>query len=88
MKKILTVLVLLASSMFAQNYVGVENCGMGCHAGTLRTFPGFTSWQSTLHSQINLPPAVDNMKGDFTQTVSMGAAYGNATVTFRVAAGE
>lgn len=88
MKKILTVLVLLASSMFAQNYVGVENCGMGCHAAPLRTFPGYDAWKSTLHSQINLPPAVDNMKGDFTQTVSMGAAYGNATVTFRVAGGE
>ncbi len=88
MKKILTVLILLTSSIFAQNYAGVENCGMGCHAAPLRTFPGFNSWKATLHSQIHLPPATDNMKGDFTQTVSMGSAYGNATVTFRVAGGE
>ncbi|GAB1351033.1 hypothetical protein MASR1M107_32480 [Ignavibacteriales bacterium] len=88
MKRILTLLlVALTFAANAQNYVGVQSCQM-CHQGTLRTFPGFNSWKATLHSKIHLLPSTETMKGDYSQTVSMGAAYGNATVTFRTSGAD
>ncbi|NUN07926.1 MAG: T9SS type A sorting domain-containing protein [Ignavibacteriaceae bacterium] len=82
-KKLLLFFTLLTSLVLAQNYQGVQNCQM-CHSGALRTYPGFTNWQATLHSKIHLAPSAETMKGNYSSTVSMGASYGNATVTFRV----
>jgi len=80
---ILLMSAVITSISFGQDYVGVETC-QPCHTTALRTFPGFSSWQNTLHAKIHLPPDATTMKGNYAQTVSMGASYGNATVTFRV----
>lgn len=83
MKKMILIAILFISAMtFAQNYQGVQNCQM-CHSVPLRDFPGLPAWQSTLHAKIHEVPTTNNVKGDLTQTVSMGSAYGNATATFR-----
>lgn len=82
-KKLLLLSIFLTSLVLAQNYQGVQNCQM-CHSGALRNYPGFTNWQATLHAQIHQLPSAATMKGNYTATVSMGASYSNATVTFRV----
>ncbi len=82
-KKLLFIFAVVSSLAFSQNYQGVENCMM-CHSSALRTFPGFASWESTLHSKIHQVPTSTNMKGNYAETVNMGSSYGNATVTFRV----
>ncbi|MDP2365214.1 MAG: hypothetical protein Q8M94_15790, partial [Ignavibacteria bacterium] len=87
MKKFITLFFMLGALSFAQDYAGVENC-QNCHTGALRTFPGFTSWQGTLHAKIHLPVAASNMKGNYADTVFMGSSYGNAKATFRVDAGN
>lgn len=81
--KILLLVFVFAALAVPQNYKGVENCQM-CHSGPLRSFPGFSSWEATLHSKSHQVPSSTTMMGNYTQTVSMGASYGNATVTFRV----
>lgn len=86
-KRILLSLLFLVSIINAQNYQGVENCQQ-CHTGALRTYPGFSNWQATLHAKIHELPTVANMKGNYTQTVNMGASYANATVTFRISGSD
>ncbi len=83
MKKFFTIFLLSSMICLGQDYVGVETC-QTCHTGTLRTFPGFASWQGTLHAKIHLPVAVENLKGNYSDTVNMGSSYGNAKVSFRV----
>jgi hypothetical protein len=80
-------LILSAGMVFPQaTYLGSQAC-QPCHSGP----PGgnqYTPWAKSLHSQIHLPPDANTVKGNFTQTVSMGAAYGNAQVTLRVDGGK
>jgi hypothetical protein len=67
-------------------YLGTQGC-QGCHSGP----PGgnqYTPWAKSLHSQIHLLPDANTVKGNFTQTVSMGAAYGNAQVILRIDGGK
>lgn len=87
MKIIITIFLLLSTISFAQDYAGVENC-QTCHTSGLRTFPGFSSWQSTLHAKIHLPIVSENMKGNYADTVFMGSSYGNAKASFRIDAGN
>lgn len=83
LNKILLLAFVFATLAVPQNYKGVENCQM-CHSSPLRTFPGFASWEATLHNKIHQAPTAETMKGNYTLTVNMGASYGNATATFRV----
>jgi hypothetical protein len=48
----------------------------------------YTEWSESLHSKIHLLPDANTVTGDFTQTVSMGASYGNAQVILRTDAGK
>jgi len=61
-------------------YVGAQTC-QACHSGLYGN--QYTSWAQSLHSQIHLTPNASTVKGDFVQTVSMGASYGNAQVILR-----
>jgi hypothetical protein len=61
-------------------YLGTQVC-QSCHAGTFGN--QYTKWSESLHSKIHLLPNNITVKGDFSQTVSMGAAYGNAQVILR-----
>ncbi|MBI5402998.1 MAG: T9SS type A sorting domain-containing protein [Ignavibacteriae bacterium] len=82
MKFILTVLVLLGltTGIYAQNYVGTGACRT-CHSGN------FNEWKTTLHSQIHMNPVAGNFRPNWTGSVSMGASYGNATVSLSIDAG-
>lgn len=82
-KRILSLIILFSALINAQDYKGVENCQM-CHQSSLRTYPGFSSWQATLHAKIHELPSVQNMKGNYSDTVKMGSSYGNAYVVFRI----
>lgn len=65
------------------DYQGSESCA-DCHDGALGSFPGYAKFTQTLHTDIHEIPTTENMVGDFTKEVSMGASYGNAKVGFRI----
>lgn len=78
----LSLVIINAGAVRSQaTYTGSETC-QTCHAGAFGN--QFTLWQQSLHAKIHLPAVAANVKGDFTKTVSMGAAYGNAQVILRV----
>lgn len=98
MKKIATTILVvtfflaLAGSIVAQQatYVGSNACKT-CHNGLIGgPTKYFDLWASTLHSKIHAAPTAQTVTGDFKTTtpISMGASYGNATVTVRTDAGK
>ena len=66
-------------------YTGSQLC-QGCHSGLYGK--SYLTWQQTLHSKIHLVPDATTVKGDFSQTASMGASYGNAQVILRTDGGK
>ncbi len=94
MKKFYIVLIATISLVFvgalltgAGDYQGSESCA-DCHKGKLGSFPGFDKLYQTLHTKIHEHPRPDNMLGDYTKEVSMGAGFANAKVGFRVDNGK
>ncbi|MCX6160480.1 MAG: multiheme c-type cytochrome [Ignavibacteriae bacterium] len=82
MKKLLTLFILLslAVSVNAQNYVGVGVC-KNCHSSA------FNEWKGTLHAQIHMTPGPGTVRPPWSGSVSMGASYGNSSVALSIAAG-
>ncbi|MCI0471988.1 MAG: T9SS type A sorting domain-containing protein [Ignavibacteria bacterium] len=80
MKKLFTFLFIfcIASVSIAQNYVGTGAC-RNCHSAN------FNEWTTSLHSQIHQNPVAGNFRPPWTGSVSMGASYGNATVSLSIA---
>jgi hypothetical protein len=80
--KLILLFVLLSFSalLFSQtNYVGTDRC-LTCHSYVK---PVAKDYKQTLHTKIHLLPSSETVRGDFTQTVSMGSSYGNAQVQLR-----
>jgi hypothetical protein len=80
--KLILLFVLLSFSalLFSQtNYVGTDRC-LTCHSYVK---PVAKDYKQTLHTKIHLLPNSGTVRGDFTQTVSMGSSYGNAQVQLR-----
>lgn len=73
--------LLLATQSFAQQsrYVGTDRC-LTCHSVVK---PVARDFKQTLHTKIHLPMTAANVRGDFTQTVSLGAAVSNAKAELR-----
>lgn len=76
---ILGLLTIIYGVVFSQSYVGTDRC-LTCHAYVK---PVAKDYKQTLHAKIHLLPTSETVRGDFTQTVSMGSSYGNALVRLR-----
>ena len=84
----LTIIFSAGAAYPQATYLGSQAC-QPCHSGTIpQAGNQYTPWAKSLHSQIHLLPDANTIKGNFTQTVSMGAAYGNAQVILRVDGGK
>ncbi|CUU00994.1 hypothetical protein JGI1_00139 [Candidatus Thermokryptus mobilis] len=74
---LLFILLTLSCFLFSQtNYVGTDRC-LTCHSFVK---PVAKDYKQTLHTKIHQLPSSETVRGDFTQTVSMGSSYGNAQV--------